>query len=320
MYRKAELNLNTKVSINEGISKHQSIFWSSLLYSKKFAPYLLVSPFIISFLIFFTYPVFNTVIMSFQEILPGQVKFVGTANYEKLSNAQFYRAMYNSAIYTFFTLLVLIPLPLIFAVMLNSKIMRFKNFFRSTLFIPALTSVVVAGTIFRLIFGELPESLMNEIVGVFNIAPISWNKGAGTAMFVMVLLATWRWIGINIIYFLSGLQNIPHELYESAEIDGASMMDKFKSITLPLLKPVTIYVLTISIYGGFAMFTESYMLFGGNNSPRDIGLTIVGYIYKAGIQRNELGFGSVIGLTLLGIVLIINLIQLKFFGLFRKED
>jgi len=312
--------LNTKFAVDASTSIPRSSFWRSLPYSKKLAPYILVSPFIISFLIFFAYPVINTVIMSFQEILPGQVKYVGTENYENLTNRQFYRAMYNSAVYTVLTLLVLIPVPLIFAVLLNSKAMRFTNFFRSTLFIPALTSVVVAGTIFRLIFGELPGSLMNEFLSLFNVAPANFKQSAPLAMFIMVILATWRWIGINIIYFLSGLQNIPHELYESAEIDGANAMDKFLKITLPLLKPVTIYVLTISIYGGFAMFTESYMLFAGNNSPKDIGLTIVGYIYKSGIQKNELGFGSAIGITLLGIVLIINVIQLKFFGLFRKED
>ena len=89
---------------------------------------------------------------------------------------------------------------------------------------------------------------------------------------------------------------------------------------MPMLKPTIIYVLTISIYGGFAMFTESYMLFAGNRSPGGIGLTIVGYLYRQGWEQNNLGFGSAIGLSLLAIVMIINVIQLKFFGLFKKED
>jgi len=116
------------------------------------------------------------------------------------------------------------------------------------------------------------------------------------------------------------LQNIPRELYEAAEIDGASAWDKLVRITVPLLKPVTIYVLTISIYGGLAMFTESYMLWGGNNSPNNIGLTMVGYIYQQGIEQFNFGFGSAIGLTLLAITMLLNLIQLRFFGLFRRED
>jgi arabinosaccharide transport system permease protein len=269
---------------------------------------------------FFAYPVATTVLMSFQEVLPGETHYVGLENYSKLFNSHFYRAIQNSAVYTALTLVVLIPLPLVFAVFLNSPRMLFRNFFRSTLFIPALTSVVVAGTIFRLVFGELEGSLMNSIVGLFGIEPQKWMLNSVTSMMVLVFLATWRWMGINIIYFLSGLQNIPNELYEAAEMDGASKIAKFWNITLPLLKPVTIYVLTISIYGGFAMFTESFMLYNGNGSPKDIGLTIVGYIYQQGLERNELGFGSAIGITLLLVTFALNMIQLKFFGLFRKEE
>jgi arabinosaccharide transport system permease protein len=122
------------------------------------------------------------------------------------------------------------------------------------------------------------------------------------------------------LYFLSALQNIPKELYESADIDGAGVLGKFFRITLPLLKPITSYVLTISIYGGFAMFTESYMLWGSRGSPQDIGLTMVGYIYQQGFQYFELGFGSTIGLVLLLITLGVSMLQLKLTGMFGKEE
>ncbi len=289
-------------------------------YSQKAAPYIFVTPFVISFLLFFAYPVYSTVVMSFQEVLPGATKFVGFANYSKLLNPTYYTAIRNSATYTFWTLVVLIPLPLIVAVLLNAGITRFKNFFRSTLFIPALTSVIVAGTIFRLVFSELPGAVANNVLHVFGYGAHKWMANPGTAMFVLVLLATWRWLGINVVYFLSGLQSIPSELYESAEIDGATARDKLMKITLPLLKPVTIYVLTISVYGGFAMFTESFTMYNGNRSPKDIGLTMVGYIYQQGFEQFNLGFGSAIGLSLLGITMIVNVLQLRFFGMFRKED
>lgn len=292
----------------------------TFLHSRRAAPYLFVLPFIASFLLFFLYPVGSTIIMSFQEVLPGETHFVGLDNYEQLFNRHYYRAVFNSTVYTILTLLVLIPLPLVLAVFLNSHVMKAKNFFRSVLFVPALTSVVVAGTIFRLIFGELDSSLANTMIGWFGIDSQKWMSQPVTAMLVLVLLATWRWTGINTVYFLSGLQGIPHELYESADIDGASAWDKFISITLPQLRPVTIYVLTISIYGGFAMFTESYMMYSGQGSPNDIGLTMVGYIYKQGLEQFQLGFGSAIGITLLLFTLVLNLIQLRFFGLFRQEE
>lgn len=292
----------------------------SIWYNKKVAPYIFVLPFIVSFLLFFAYPIYSTIVMSFQEVLPGATKFIGTANYENLFNATFMKAMMNSSIYTVLTIAVLIPLPLVLAVLLNARVMVLKNLLRATLFIPALVSVVVAGTIFRLIFGELDGSLLNTIVQFLGYESRSWLGKPSTAMMSLVVLALWRWMGVNLVYFLAGLQNIPSELYESADIDGANKYDKFFKITLPLLKPITIYVFTISIYGGLSMFVESYMMWAGNRSPNDMGLTIVGYLYRTGIEQNALGFGSAVGMTLLVITFTITVIQLNFFGMFRRED
>ncbi len=160
---------------------------------------------------------------------------------------------------------------------------------------------------------------MNTIVHWFGGQKQKWLLDPALSMFALVFLATWRWAGINMLYFLSALQSIPRDLYESADMDGAGTIKKFFRITVPLLKPITIYVLTISIYGGYAMFTESYMLWGSRGSPQNIGLTMVGYIYQQGFQYFDLGFGSTIGLTLLVITLFVSLIQLKLFGLFKEE-
>lgn len=122
------------------------------------------------------------------------------------------------------------------------------------------------------------------------------------------------------MYFLSGLKSIPEELYESASIDGANGWQKFTKITMPLLKPTTIYVLTISIYAGLAMFTESFILWNGNSSPNNITLTIVGYLYRQGIEKNDLGYASTVGLVLLIIAMTINLIQLRINGTLGGEE
>ena len=187
----------------------------------------------------------------------------------------------------------------------------------SLFFLPALTSVVVAGTIFRLIFGELPGSLMNTVISALGMAPIKWLKIQKTGFAALIILACWRWTGVNMLYFLSGLKNIPEQLYESAAIDGANGFERFIYITIPLLKPTTIYVLTISIYAGLAMFTESYMLWAGNNSPQNIGLTIVGYLYRQGIEKNSMGYASAVGLILLIFTMGINLTQLRFTGVLK---
>ena len=133
-------------------------------------------------------------------------------------------------------------------------------------------------------------------------------------------MACWRWTGVNILYFLAGLQNIPTELYEAASIDGATKWQQFKSISIPLLKPTTVYVLTISIYAGLSMFLESTMLFKGNNSPNNIGLTIVGYLYRQGVEKRAMGYACAVGMVLLIIVMVVNVIQLKLTGTFKEED
>ena len=147
-----------------------------------------------------------------------------------------------------------------------------------------------------------------------------WLKNDLTGYFALLLLACWRWTGVNILYFLAGLQSISTDLYEAASIDGANKWQQFTKISLPLLKPTTVYVLTISIYAGLAMFNESYMLWKGNNSPQNIGLTIVGYLYRQGIEKRAMGYACAVGLVLLIIVMIVNMIQLAATGTFKKEE
>ena len=293
---------------------------NKFIYNKKAAPYVFILPFILVFLIFFVSPMINTIIMSFQDILPGSRKFIGTQNYTKLlGDKVFLIALWNSFKYMIWTLILLIPIPMILACIINSKLMVGREFFKSALYLPALTSVVVAGIIFRFAFGEQATSLMNQFVALFGMEPFKWLKNGTTGFIVLLVLACWRWTGVNMLYFLSGLKNIPVELYESAKIDGATSWQSFRYITIPQLKPTTIYVLTISVYAGLAMFTESYMVFNGNNSPNNIGLTIVGYLYRQGIEKNAMGYASAVGLVLFAIGMGINLLQLKLNGTFDKE-
>ena len=287
----------------------------------KNAPYLFVAPFVLSFLIFFLYPLVSTAIMSTQEILgPDDVTFVGLQNYKNLANAQFATAIRNSTIYTILTIAVLVPLPLFLAVLLTSKSTKAKGFFKSAFFIPALTSVVVAGIFFRYAFSAQHTAFVNSILIKIGSMPKEWLFRRGTTMFVLVIFCTWRWLGVNIIYFMSGLNAIPPEQYEAAEIDGATPFQRFMLITVPNLKPVIVYVVTISVYGGFAMFSETYTMFSSASTPGDIGLTIVSYIYLEGFQYAQLGMGSAIGVTLFAIIMGVNLIQLLATGTFKRSN
>lgn len=286
----------------------------------RLVPYVFVLPFIVSFCAFYAYPLVGTTLMSFQKIIPGQTHFIGLENYGKMISADFWQALSVSFQYTVFTILILIPVPIILAALLNTGLKGLNSVYRAAFFIPSLVSVVVAGTVFRLMFAASGRAVVNASLMLIGLKPVDWILGgAWQAMFLMVMTATWRWTGVNIVYFMSGLQSISTELYEAASIDGAGSARKFWSITLPLLKPTIIFVTTISIFGGFSMFEESYIFWQGV-SPNNVGLTMVGLIYQKGFQLGDLGLASSIGLVLMLVVFALAIIQLNLFGFFKKED
>lgn len=293
--------------------------FSRFMNSVHVAPYVFVAPFLLTFLIFFLNPLISTIAMSFQELLPGITTFVGMDNYKQLMTGVFYKALGNTAIFTFWSVLFLVWIPMLLAILIHACIRRFRNFFKISVFLPAMVSTVVGGVIFRQIFGELDTSLMNAILLKLGLTAQEWTMHAGTGMFLMVSLAVWRWTGVNMLYYLAGLQSIPGDLYESAEIDGAGAFKKFRYITLPSLKPVTIFIMVISVSAGFKMFEESYVYWQGK-SPLNIGLTVVGYLYREGVALGNMGLGSASGIVLLLVILLLSVIQLKFFGLYSKED
>lgn len=293
-----------------------------MLYNPRLAPYFFIAPFVITLLAFWMVPLARTFQMSTQDVLFGETSFIGADNYERLWNDRiFWQALFNSTRYMVLTIALLIPIPLVLAAVLNSKIgsPRVKAVFKASMFVPALTSVVVAGIIFRLMFSETDTGLMNQVIGFFGAGPVRWLREDTGGLTALLLLALWRYAGVNILYFLAGIQSIPTEYYEAASIDGASRVQQFFHITIPNLKPILVYVTSISIYGGLAMFLESFMLYAGNNSPNNQGLTVVGYLYRRGIEENDLGFASAVGVVLLVLIMAINLTFLTFTGTFKKE-
>ncbi len=292
----------------------------SILYNKKAAPYIFCMPFVLSFLVFFLYPIITTFYMSFMNVISlNDMEYVGFKNYHRLLNGHFYNALKTSTIYTLCMVTIMMIFPITIATLLNSKIMKCKNLFRAAIFIPSLTSVIVAGIAFRLIFGDTELGFINSILLKYGGDIIPFKLGYWTGIMIMVVLASWREIGINMVYCLSALQNVPEELLEAAQIDGANTFQRFRNVILPQVKPIIIYILTLSIISGYRMFTEGYVYWNETN-PGDNGLTIVRYIYQQAFQRNDFGMGSAIGVVLLAIILLINMGQLKFFGLFKRED
>lgn len=259
--------------------------------------------------------------MSFEKLNSfNDIQWVGFKNYQQLFvDGDFYAGLWNVLRYSFWTILILIPLPMLLAYIMNRKHLPGKNFFRSVFFAPVLTSSVIAGLIFRYAFSSEKSGVFNLWLSHFNVGPVDWLNSSGTAMVALVVIAVWRWLGVNTIYFLSGLQGISPELYESAKIDGANSWQRFAYVTVPLLRPITIYVLTISIMSGFSLFNESYV-YWGTQSPNNVGTTLVTLIYKAAFTDGNFGYACALGVALFLIVVILNAVQLSFMGLFKKGE
>lgn len=291
-----------------------------LIHRKWFVVTVFLFPFLSLYVVFRIYAIGHAVVLSFQDIQGiGQSEWTGFSNYVQLmGDATFFTALQNTALYVVGTLLVLIPLPFILAAVLHSGLVRRQAAFRTTLFIPVLTSLVVVGVVFSLLLST--NGLVNQLLAGVGIPAQRWLETRHLAVPALVIMATWRWTGINIIYFTTGLANIDNELYEAASIDGAGVFRQFWYLSIPLAKPIILFVTVLTLFAGFQLFVEPFVLWGTGAGPGQGGLSIVLLLYREAFTSFRLGYASAIGVVLALIIMVISLVQLKLFGFFKKED
>jgi arabinosaccharide transport system permease protein len=288
---------------------------------KRLVPYMFLVPFLTIFFLFRVWPVLYGVMLSFQELKAmGAASYVGLANYSAISRDPiFWLSLKSTTYYTGGTLLTLIPIPLLLAVFLISPYCRGDRVYRMILLLPVLTSLVVAGTVFRLILADR-AGLLNYFLGFLGIPAQRWLVVGELAIPSIIILAFWRWTGMNIVYFSSGLASIPSEIYEAASIDGANSFQKFFHITVPMLKPIITFVLVISLIGGYQVFVEPYILFPAGRTPGQAGQTVVLYLYRKAFRFFDMGYASAIGVVLAIVICAITFAQFRLFGFFKKIE
>ena len=295
-------------------------------FHKKLIPYLFISPFFIGYAIFFAYPVFQSLKLSFyRQSATTEAKFVGFKNFKRLlsgADESFIQSIINTIYYCAGSVFIIVPVALIIAVFLTRPKLKFREFFRLFFFTPSITSGVVVGIVFVLIF-EKNYGVINNIL-IPNIdPPIGWLKDPMFVMPSMILLGIWKFTGVNILYFMVGLQNIPPVYRQAALIDGANSFQIFYYITLPLLKPILAFVITFAIIGSFNLFAEPLILMqSGNNSlggPRDSGWFMTTYLYYMGFQNSRFGYASAIGFSLAVLIISITIIQLLILRVHKDE-
>ena len=285
---------------------------------RKLQPYLFISPFFLLYAIFGLYPTVSGFVLSLQD-KAGQFT---TSNYQKVfADQRFWKAISNAAVYMMGSIFIILPVALIAALMLNSKYMGKKSGIVSTIFfLPNVTSVIVIGIVFKLVL-RVNNGLLNTALQTLHIIdqPIKFLSDPFWAMPSILLIGTWRFFGVNSLYFLSGLQGIPAELGEAARIDGASKWKEFWYITFPLLKPIMTYIVFMAITGSFAMFGEILTLVqnGSSVGSRDSMLFPVIYLYNSMFKNNQSNRAAAMGYVIAVILLLITSVQR---WLFRDKD
>lgn len=278
----------------------------------KLAPYLFISPFFIIFLIFGFYPiVFSGYISLHQWTGLKAPVFIGLNNYATLlKDPDFLTAMRNTILLTLISGPVTIGGGLILAVILNNKLIRFRNVFRSIFYLPLVMSLVVASQVFSLMLGN-PFGLVNEFLSRIGIERISFLNQPNLTILVLVVLITWKYIGNDLVIMLAGLQSIPPELNEAALVDGASSLQIFFRITIPLMRPVILFDIVLSTISTFNIFAEPYTLFGITGGANQSGLVTGLLLYRTSFNFFKFGYGSAMAYIIGLIIFVLSLIQLR---------
>jgi ABC-type sugar transport system permease subunit len=278
----------------------------------RYAPYMFVAPFVILFLCFMIYPLGRSVILSLYKTAgPKNLRFVGLENYAfLLKDRLFYIALANTFYFTITMILVQIPLALGLAIMLNSKRVRGRSVFRFAFFSPHLVGQVFVAIIFTLLMAQR-HGLVNRTIGTFLPfigSEIDWLGRPALVMPTIVLAALWLSVGYGMVYFLAALQGVDVELYEAAEVDGASKWRRFWHVTLPGIWPVLMFMILVGTIGSLQLFELPYVLFQGSG-PNYSALTIVIYLFQTGFETGDIGYASAVGWALVVVIAIVALVQ-----------
>jgi multiple sugar transport system permease protein/lactose/L-arabinose transport system permease protein len=296
-------------------------------------PYLFISPFFVLFGLFLAFPVVYTIVLSFFEYegysdevllwvdlgvftleIPqlAELSFVGLAHYARLlTDGTFHTAVFNTAFIFLIQVPLMVSLALALALALNSQFVRFKGVFRTAIAIPVSANTAAYAVVFSALLAE--SGLVNVALGALGVDPIPWLKDGFWGKLTVVGAVTWRWTGYNMIILLAGLQNVPEQLYEAAEIDGANRWEKFRHVTLPQLRPVLLFVFVTSTIGTFRLFTEPFILIG--DAAKSGTITVVWYIYELAFRGSpELGYASAVTWVLVIAVALFSVGQIKIGG------
>jgi multiple sugar transport system permease protein len=275
--------------------------------------WLFLGPGLAAIGLFFFLPVLAALLLSFSDFgiyALGDIRyaqFVGLNNYFRLfDDPLFWKALGN----TLYFLLVGGPLSIAAslgaALLLQSRLVRFRAFFRFIYFAPVVTTLVAVAVVWRYVYHPR-FGILNYLLSLFGIAPIDWLGDPHWAMPAIILLAVWKNFGYNMLIFIAGLQNIPGQLYEAASIDGAGWWERFRRITLPMLAPTTVFITIMTVIGYFQLFAEPYVMTQGG--PVNSTMSIVLMMYEQGFRWWDMGYAAALAFVLFALIAAASAVQ-----------
>jgi len=273
-----------------------------------------IAPALSVIVVFFFLPVVAAFLLSFTDFdiyalgNPDYLRFVGFDNYLRLfQDPLFWVALRNTLYFVLVGGPLSVGVSLGAALLINSRLVRFKGFFRAVFFLPVVTTLVAVAVVWRYLYHPR-HGLFNYALGFLGIDPIDWLGDPAWAMPALILMAVWKNFGFNMIIFMAGLQSIPTHLYEAARIDGANAWQQFRYVTLPMLTPTFVFVTLITLIGYFQFFAEPYVMTQGG--PAKSTLSIVLFMYEEGFRWWNLGYAAAVAFVLFAIIAAASWVQL----------
>ena len=259
--------------------------------------------------VFCFYPMVQALILSFQKGTGSAVQPAGFANYARiLKDATFQQCLFNTIFYFVIQVPIMLILALILAQLLNSPDIKGKGIYRTMIFLPCATSLVSYSMIFKSLFAN--DGLVNRVLSTVGIPTVDWFQNAWAARWVIVIALIWRWTGYNMVFYLAGLQNIDYSIYEAARIDGASPIQQFIHLTIPLLKPTILLTAIMSTSGTLQLFDESVNLTAGG--PGKATMTLTHYIYNISfVETPKFNYAAALSVFILVVVAVLSSIKMK---------
>lgn len=278
---------------------------------KDLTAWLFIIPSLILVVMFIFYPMVQAFITSFQTGIGNNMSFAGISNYTRLlKDETFKKALLNTILYLVIQVPIMILLALVISSILNDKKLKLRGFYRTAIFLPCISSLVAYSIIFKSLFAA--DGFINAMLLNFHIIsePISWISHPILAKVLIIIAITWRWTGYNMVFYLAGLQGIDDSVYEAADIDGANAFQKFRYMTLPLLKPIILFTTINSTIGTLQLFDEPMNITEGG--PANATVTISQYIYNMLFKFTpDFGYAAAMSFVVVILIVVLSFIQKK---------